>query len=274
MKSTIGFTTLAIIASLAFSDIAKAATLNGGFEEGFTGWETIGNYQIETSSFGSGPVQGSSQAFLSTAFNEVVGLDAKGNEVTGGNAVPISFISGYPNLEEFLGISTFFGDTSLSDVATAEPIEGSAIRQTFTAVAGQTLSFSWNFLTNESVGQAAVDDFTYPDFNDFAFALLQSGSSSQLISLADTISNFSNSSTVFDNETGFQSFSYTIPTTGTYNLAIGVVDVGEPTRISGLLVDNAQVVPEGSSVLGIVCFGVGGTGLMLKRRKKKTRLIS
>jgi hypothetical protein len=47
----------------------------------------------------------------------------------------------------------------------AEAIEGSAIKQTFTANAGQTLSFSWNFLTNESVGNDAN-----PNFNDFAFA--------------------------------------------------------------------------------------------------------
>lgn len=268
MRSSIGFTTLAIIAGLVFSDTAKAATLNGGFENGFTGWETIGDYGIETSSFGSSPVEGNAQAFLSTAFNEVVSVDANGNEVTGGNAVPVAFISGYPNLEEFLNVSTFFGDTSLSNIATAEPIEGSAIRQTFNAVAGQTLLFSWNFLTNESVEQAAIDDFTYPDFNDFAFALVQSDSSSQLIQLSDTLSNFSSSSTVFDNETGFQTFSYTIPTTGTYSLALGVADVGEPTRISGLLVDNAQVVPEGSSIFGLVCFGVSGTAIMLKRKKR------
>lgn len=268
MRSSIGFTTLTIIAGLTFSGTAKATTLNGGFENGFAGWETIGDYRIENSSFGISPVEGNSQAFLSTAFNEVVKVDANGNEVTGGNAVPVAFISGYPNLEEFLNVSTFFGDTSLSDVATAEPIEGSAIRQTFDAVAGQTLSFSWNFLTNESVGQAAIDDFTYPDFNDFAFALLQSDSSSQLIKLADTLSNFSNSSTVLDNETGFQTFSYIIPTTGTYSLAIGVADVGEPTRISELLVDNAQVVPEGSSAFGLVGFGVSGIALILKRKKR------
>ncbi|MEW6494166.1 MAG: PEP-CTERM sorting domain-containing protein [Cyanobacteriota bacterium] len=273
MSRTIGFTTIALITSLAFPSTVKAATLNGGFEDGFNGWETIGDYRIETSAFGSGPVEGMSQAFLSTAYNEVIGLDEDFNTIIGGNAVPVTFISAFPSLEEFLGISTFFGDNSLDSIATAEPIEGSAIKQSFTAQAGQVLSFSWNFLTNESVEQAAVDDFTYPDFNDFAFVSIQSeqpNSSNQLISLADTGSNFSNSSTSFSNETGFRKFSYKVPTTGTYTLGIGVVDVGEPTRTSGVIVDNVDV-PEPGSALALLVGGALGTISMRRRGKKKTQ---
>jgi len=80
-----------------------------------------------------------------------------------------TFVSGLSsNLEGFLGLSTFFGDKSLDSIATAQPIEGSAIEQTFTASA-YVLSFSGTS-TNESVEQAARNDSTYPDFNDFAFA--------------------------------------------------------------------------------------------------------
>jgi hypothetical protein len=65
-----------------------------------------------------------------------------------------------------LDISPFFGDDFLADV-----IEGSAIKQTFTAKEGQTLSFVWNFLTNDSVGININ-----PDCNDFAFATLSNDS--------------------------------------------------------------------------------------------------
>ena len=268
MRSAL-YSAVAVLAGLALPTAAEAATINGGFEDGFTGWETIGDYRVETSAFGSGPVEGNSQAFLSTAYNEVVDI----NQPAQGNAVPATFVSGYESLEGFLGVSTFFGDRSLDSVATAEPIEGSAIKQTFTASAGDTLSFSWNFLTDESVGQAAINDSTYPDFNDFAFATIQSGSGSEIFSLADTIStSFRNSSTPFFEETGSRNFSYTIPTTGTYTLGIGVVDVGEPTRISGLLVDNVQAVPEADSTLGtltVVFLGACWRISALKRKQKK-----
>lgn len=265
-------TAVAVLAGLAVPTAAEAAILNGGFEDDLTGWEAIGEYRVETSTFGSEPVEGSSQAFLSTAFNEVIGFDENQNEIVGGDAVPVTFISGFEslNLEEFLGLSTFFGDESLDSLATAEPIEGSAIKQTFTASAGETLSFSWNFLTDESTGQAASDDFTYPDFNDFAFAMIQSESDNKLFSLADTISNFSNSSTSFGKETGFNTFSYIIPTTGSYTLGIGVVDVGEPTRVSGILVDKVEAVPETSSTttsaLGMLFLGAWWIVSVQKRR--------
>ena len=39
---------------------------NGGFENGFTDWETIGNVSLQDASFGSGPTEGTWQAFLDT----------------------------------------------------------------------------------------------------------------------------------------------------------------------------------------------------------------
>jgi hypothetical protein len=268
MRVTIGFTTVAAIVSVGFPTTAQAVIFNGGFEDGFNNWETIGDYRIETSSFGSRPVEGNSQAFLSTAFNEVVGVAQNSNPIIGGDAVPVTFISGLLSLEEFLGVSAFLGDNSLDSVATATPIEGSAIRQTFTAQAGQILSFSWNFLTNESVDRAAVDSL-----NDFAFVLIQSDFSNQLFSLADTRSDFSSSSTLFNNETGFRNYSYTIPTTGTYSVGLGVVDVGESTGTSGLLVDNVAV-PEPSSALALLIGGTLGTFSARRRSKMKKKINS
>ena len=264
---------VAVLASLVPTTV-KAAVINGGFEDGLTGWQAIGEYRVETSAFGTGPVAGSSQAFLSTAFDEVVNLDDNYNEVVGGNAAAVSFISGSTDgfsLEEFFGSSTFLGDNSLDSLTTATPLEGSAIKQTFTASAGELVSFSWNFLTQESTGRAAVNDFTYPDFNDLAFVLIQSGTSNEWISLSDTLANLNSSSTSFDNETGFRTFSYEIPTAGSYTLGIGVVDVGDRGLVSGLLVDSVEAVPEPNSILGTVGMLVlgAGWGLSVKRRQKR-----
>lgn len=272
MRNAVNFTAVAVLVGFAVPTAAEAAIINGGFQDGLTGWEAIGDYRVETSSFGNGTPEGTSQVFLSTAFNEVVDVNENGNEIRGGNAVPVTFVSGFNNLEGFLGLSTFFGDKSLDDLAYSEPIEGSAIKQTFRASAGEKLSFSWNFLTEESTEQAARDDSTYPEFNDFAFVTIQSDYSSELFSLADTISTFSDSATSFGKETGFRTFSYTIPTEGDYTLGIGVVDVGEPTRISGLLIDNAVAVPETDSTLGTLgMLFLGGcwTVAVHKRRQKR-----
>jgi len=275
MRNAISITAIAVLAGLVLPTTAEAAITNGGFEDDFTGWEAIGDYRVENSKFGSDPIEGNSQAFLSTAFNEIVGIDDNGYEIIGGNAGSVSFISGFAedySLEGFFSSSTFFGDDLLGGLATAEPIEGSAIKQKFTASAGETLSFSWNFLTNESTSKAAVDDFTYPDFNDFAFALIQSGSSIEWFRLADTIEDFNNSSTSFADETGFRTFSYTVPTTDKYTLGIGVVDVGDSKRISGLLVDKVEAVPEPNSTLGTLAMlflGAGWTVAVQKRKQQK-----
>ncbi len=243
---------------------ARAAIINGGFENGFDSWQTLGDYRLETSAFGSKTVEGNVQAFLSTAFKEVIGVDGNGTEIQGGNAAPATYITGIAenSLEGFLGTSQFFGDNSL-----AEAIEGSAIKQTFTGRAGQTLSFAWNFVTNESVGSSANSTF-----NDFAFATLSNNSQNSFFTLADTTTNFlaNGSKTSFFEETGFKTFSYTLPTDGEYTLGIGVVDVGEPTVISGLLLDKVQAVPETSSTVSLLFLGTGAI-LVLKRKQKRYR---
>lgn len=260
MKNTIKIAAIVLLTGLAVPAAAKSAVLNGGFENGLTGWEAVGDYRVETSSFGSGTVEGMSQAFLSTAFDEVISVDENGQETRGGNAVPVSFISNFDSLEGFLGLSTFLGDKSLDELATATVVEGSAIKNTVSAEPGKmTLSFDWNFLTNESVGNNAN-----PNYNDFAFVTLRSNSDDSEFNLierlADTTGTFAvnGSNTQFFEETGFKTFSYTLPTPGEYTLGIGIVDVGEPTVVSGLVVDNVQAVPEADSMLGIlaaVCLG-------------------
>jgi hypothetical protein len=181
---------------------ANPTIINGNFESNdFTGWTTIGSTSIETSEFGIGPTEGSFQALLST----------------GGATFSDQIIEGFLELKR----------RSLDKFVDEDVIKGSAIKQTFTADAGDVLTFDWKFLTNERVQ-------IFP-FNDFSFVSING-----LSELADTtFSSFMTSSTTdFFEETDFQTFSYTIPTTGTYTLGLGVVDVGDNSTDSGLLVDN------------------------------------
>jgi hypothetical protein len=191
------------VASQLQDDIAIE---NGSFEANFTGWATTGNATIQTSSFGVAPTDGTQQALLSS----------------GGNTVSDS------SLEAFLGLSS----GSLDGLGNGNATQGSAIRQTFTANAGEVINFNWNFLT---------DEFTPTFFNDFSFVAITPVAGA--IELADTNSSFVSAlGTGFFEQTGYQSFSFTIPTSGTYVLGLGVVDVSDTVVDSGLLVDNVTLV--------------------------------
>ncbi|BBD68498.1 peptidase domain-containing protein [Nostoc commune NIES-4072] len=188
--------------------------VNGNFEVGtFSNWRTIGDTRIETAALGTGTSEGTFQALLTT------GASASGGSVE------------QSDLEEFLNFSSGL----LDNLGNGDATEGSAIKQTFTANAGDVLTFDWNFLTNEA---------TPSSFNDFAFF----GVSPFALELADTNSSgfFGTSAVNFSQETGFQTISVGIAQTGTYTLNFGVVDVGDASVDSALIVDNIQVLSLGS----------------------------
>ncbi len=233
MNRFIAITVVAFVtAGTLCGEIAEAGQIiNGGFETGdFSGWQTLGNTSIQTANFGISPTEGDFQALLE-------------NHPPGFNGIPTD------QVESFLGMSS----GSLSALGNGPVIQGSAIQQTFAANAGDLLSFNWNFLTNENASD--------PVFNDFAFVTIRPG---PLVTLASTFSNLIPAPVpTYFSMTDYQSYTYTIPTTGIYTLGIGVVDVSDEFTDSGLLVDNASLstgaVPEPSSLL--LC-GIGFLGLL------------
>lgn len=241
------YTVMTVTALLAgtYATAAQADIVNGGFEAGLANFEAIGEVEIVTSDFGSGPVEGDAQVFLSTA--------SEGDFGGPGGAVSIA------ELEEFIGS---FPDAD-------EEIDGSAIQTTFTPERGDQIGFSWNFLTDEGV--------TVPGylFNDYAFAVLESEMGSEAFLLSDTMNpafaTAPATATDFFVETGFQSFSAPIEPGVEYTLSIGVVDVApaggedQAQLISGLLVDEVQLVPEPTATFGLLLLGAGILGV--KRRK-------
>ena len=237
---------LAAVLVLGLAGRADASLINGGFETGdFTGWSTLGVTSIQTNAFGSGPTEGQYQALLQS-----------------GDSFSVPGAATLAQIDTFLGLSAGALDNLVSG---HRVVSGSAIQQSFTATAGQVLSFQFNFLTNEGTGANAD-----PGFNDFGFVSVNNAPSK----LADTFSSFSASSTIYPVETGFQTVSFTIPTTGTYTLGIGVVNVGDTFNDSGLLVDNATlgaVVPEPSSLITACVVALAGLNYRWCRRKAKTR---
>ena len=245
-RSTLTAGAASLIVSSIFGSPSQAAIINGSFETGdFSQWNTIGNTSIQTSAYGSGPTAGTYDALLST-----------------GEATPVPVNS----LEDFVGLLP----GSLNGIGDGDTFQGSAIKQTFNANAGQVLTFDWDFLTNE----ATPSQF----FNDFSFVNISSASNITLSKLADTSSAFTSSPTrnytdtnkSFASETGFQTFSYTIPTTGEYSLGIGATNAGDPYGVSGVLIDNVKLsstpVPEPGLEWGVFALGALGIGSALKRR--------
>ena len=181
---------------------------NRGFETGtFADWRTIGDTSIQTEDFGTDPSEGIFQALLTNSASS-----------SGGSVVD-------SDLEEFLDLASGV----LDGLGNGDVTEGSAIKQTFTANAGDILTFDWNFLTNEATPEDT--------FNDFAFFSL----TPLTLELADTGESFVSSVTPFSQETGFQTESIAISEAGTYTLSFGVADVGDDIVDSALLVDNIQI---------------------------------
>jgi hypothetical protein len=230
LKCLATFTLAALFVCGLASRVHAASLTNGGFETGnFSGWSTAGATAVIGKLIGPtgiAPTQGSKQAGLSTALTNQT--DSQ--------------------LEIFLGLSA----GALDGLGNGDAKEGSAIKQTFTANAGEVLSFRWNFLTNEQTPGADAR------YNDFVFVTLIS-----VNTLANTYSNFINAPFVsgFDEQTGFQTFSQVLPSSGNYTLGIGVIDVTDTLGASGLLIDDVRLsaTPEpgtmillGSSLVGLV----------------------
>ncbi|GEM_PF-6736432 len=188
---------------------------NGSFENSFNNWRTIGDTSIETKAIGIAPTNGKSQALMTTGFRN------------SGGSVEES------DLSDFLDLPSGSLDGLLGGNAT----EGSGMKQTFTAKAGDILEFDYTFLTNEATPTKT--------FNDSAFFTLGGFT----LELADTFDpTFSNKSVKgFSEATDTQTLKIAISKGGTYELGFGVTDLTDTIVDSGLLIDDVKLNSTGFS---------------------------
>lgn len=215
-----------IIAAIAAPDSSLP-----GFEQGiFAGWATVGDVRIEGTDFGIAAPEGTQQALLTNTLTD--------------NSLP-SF-----ELDTFLNLPP--GTLSSLNPSSNPISEGAAIKTVFTAEAGEQVAFDWNFVTTEATPS--------PFFNDFAFVVLTTaetladtgfpdGSGAGFTAAMADIENTGTLNAVA--ATGEQTFTAELPAAGTYELGIGVADVGDEQFTSGLLVDAVQL-PAGSGSGGNV----------------------
>lgn len=236
-----------------------AALTDTSFESGLGNWVVFGDALIDSSTtYGSSATDGFSQLLLSTLPNNP-GND-QGAPLGGTGAFSGTNAIAAATLEANLGLTS--GSINLLSPNGNPAFQGSGVYQDFTTVGATTLTFDWNFLTNET-----IPTVNYTDFLFWALMPLGGGAPIASGSLADTNgSTFGASAAAsFNDETGYQSsFSYDILAGGNYRLAIGVVDVLDDNYTSGVLLDNFVLVPEPSTAL---LFGIGLFAIAIHRRR-------
>jgi len=222
------------LAGFSLSGAAHAAITNGGFSSGLTGWTTTGDVSVQ-----------SGAAFLttaSTAFDDDAPSLAGAFNSSGNAAVDTTGV-----LDAFSGLGVGALDPDPSSLIFA--FEGSALKQTFSVNAGDTLSFDWQLVTNDPAA-------------DYAYVVINGAKTNlALASIAST------ASTPFAFESAASLFSQTFATAQSVTLGLGVVDVNDFSGTTALRLDNVTLtpIPEPSTA----AFGLLAAAAMVRRRRAR-----
>jgi hypothetical protein len=238
--------TLAALAGLLLGPgSASAMVINPGFDSGLTGWNTIGDFSVETGSYGPA---GDPKLVLTTAPGTLAAL--------GTGAVAAD-----PDVIGLLGISA----ATLAGVEPASSVEGAAVTQQFTTVNAVTdIAFEYQLFSEETNWSAPYADFVIFHVRNLAGTF----SSTVLITDAateDTAGNFSVSVTQFQSETSVRSITMPLNGADTYIFGIAVFDVTDAEFDSAVALDNFALIPEPR---GALLLAAGLLGLTLAGRSR------
>ena len=228
--------TLYTCLTLGLTNSVKAVSLD------LTTWDTLGDVSVVSNN----------QVLLSNDAD----LD---DDLELGVASGTFNFSGTPAVDNLFKDLEFFLGLNPGDLSGVE--EGSVIQTKLSVKAGDKLSFDWNFMTNET------SELLPTSYNDHAFMIVNS----QVIKLAN-VADSRSASSLFNSETGLQSYTYEFIEAGNYNIGFGVFDLDDIINSSALSVSNItlntpannQPIPESSSVVGLLIFGILSTVFRFK----------
>jgi hypothetical protein len=153
-------------------------------------------------------------------------------------------------------------------------VDGSGVFIPFTVSSGDsTLSFNYDFLSNEPAQSLPRNDFAFAAF--FNTSGVEQGSTNTFATVNGSSFSLFGAQTPFVFHTGMQTLTMSVAglAPGNYTLGIGVEDATNGNHASAVLIDNVQVngaVPE-PSTLGLVLAGALSLAAV-RRRMKPNRL--
>jgi len=219
--------------AMLFAGNAMAVT-NGSFSDGLNGWSALGDVNLQAGAI----LMTTASVDYEDDYPEAAGAF----NASGTAAAETGVVGG---IEDFIGVAM-----GTLNVGEDFAFEGSVLKQTFNVNAGDTLTFNWNFFTNEASTGA-----------DYAFVSINGA----LTTLATPL-DAANSSLPYAYTTGFQTFSQTFNTASSVTLAFGVVDVNDYNVTSALWFDNVAVVPE-PETYAMLLAGLGLLGFASRRKQ-------
>lgn len=207
---------LALALGLVALQAPAQPLVNGSFADGLAGWQVLGDASVQ----GSGDAARLWLSNASLLYADDAPLAAGALNRSGTAAADVGVPGG---VEQFTGLSIGALDPDAANGLVA--YEGSEVRQSFTAAAGDTLSFRWSFATRDG-------------FADYAFVVLDG----QAITLAATADATLPGTDGYLRQTGEHLYSVSL-SGGTHTLGFGVVDVGDYDLSSALSIGAVQVSP-------------------------------
>ena len=229
---------------------AKATITNGDFSSGLTVWSTTGVVSTATSYTYTGAGAGTIFPTAGTRVAELINVGGVSRN----------------SMESFLGLSKntlqrFSNGLTHPAYPDYSLTIGSVLKRTLTG-AGGVLTFDWNFWRTD-----------YPPYNDMAFFTISGPgiSGTQIVLLSDVNSSAEALATASgygpSNGTGWQSYSYALPSTGNYTIGFGIVNAQDSAYPTYLYIDNVALVPEPSAAFTAVA--LLGTGLLYTLRRRR-----
>ena len=212
------------------ADLVNYVT-NGSFESAggsFSGWTTTGSTSIDTISF-SAPTDGSFKAFISNSSGSV--------------AASV--------------LSTFFGGAILPANGGGNAIEGSGIKQTFTAPGPAELYFDYRYVSQEDIHSGYDETFFFLDGD---VTLLTDSDTAGVIPISGLPLRYKNG-------TAYRTVKVSL-SAGTHTVGFGSYDTGDASGDSALILDNIQAIPEPATVMFGVGLGLAGLVTSTARRRR------
>ncbi len=237
--------TFAVIPLLSIGITPKTLAANLDLQE----WEKFGDVLIENT---GQKAKLSTDATFFFGFGDDSDVGAHDGEFN--QSGQLAEFIGFEGLEEDLGIPVESLDVE------GFAYEGSAIKTELTVNRGDILSFEWQFFSNET--STEIEDELRP-FKDYAFVLIDD----KIMKLADYQKVVEQGlleveTGIFDSKTQKEIWEYRFEAEGTYQVALGIIDIDDFLITSALSVENVklQIVPEPLTILGTLTaigFGCG-----------------